>query len=174
MYQAVLEEMRMNEQHYQSALLEVTRSAFVRLFRIHLDPITFGPRPHSRDANDIPIMSTSECVAVRKQVYRYQIPRLIHLFHCVNRKRKPVISSCSYEARLKILDQRRRIEDAHNTRLRRFLDERRLNSNTVPRELRSDFMARFELSSLAFQVRPLLRWTLINTEAAYAPPEEWR
>ena len=172
MYQAVLEEIRINGHHYQSSLLEVTRSAFVRLFRIHLDPITFGPRPHSREANDIPIISTSECVAVRKHVYRYQIPRLIHHFHCVNRKRKPVISSCRYEARLKILDQRRRIEDAHNTRLRRFLNERRINSNTVPSELRSDFMARFELSSLAFQVRPLLRWTIINTEAEYSRPDE--
>ena len=162
----------MNEQHYQSALLEVPRSAFVRLFRIHLDPITFGPRPHSKEANDIPIMSTSECEAVRKHVYRYQIPRLIHHFHCVNRKRKPVISSCRYQARLKILDQRRRIEDAHNARLRLFINERQINSNTIPQQLRSDFMARFELSSLVFQVRPLLRWTLINTEAEYAPPEE--
>ena len=83
MYVLAVEEMRRNVQRYKEVGLQIGAPVFHRLMRRCTDPVNLGPRQHMKNPVNAYKMGEREARELFDQVFRTQIPRVMHEFFCV-------------------------------------------------------------------------------------------
>merc|ERR1712117_4412 len=83
MYVLAIEEMKRNVQRYEEVGLQIGAPVFYRLMRRCTDPVILGPRPHMKNSVNAYKMGEEEAKELFDQVFRTQIPRVMHEFFCV-------------------------------------------------------------------------------------------
>ena len=76
-------EMRRNAHRYAQIGLEIGAPVFHRLMRRCTDPVNLGPRPHMKDSANAYKMDEGDARKLFDQVFRTQIPRVMHEYFCV-------------------------------------------------------------------------------------------
>ena len=83
MYELTILEMRRNAHKYAEIGLEIGAPVFHRLMRRCTDPVNLGPRPHMKDSANAYKMDEGDARKLFDQVFRTQIPRVVHAYFCV-------------------------------------------------------------------------------------------
>ena len=83
MYVLAVEEMRRNVQRYREVGLQIGAPVFHRLMRRCTDPVNLGPRPHMKNSANAYKMGETEARELFDQVFRTQVPRVMHELFCV-------------------------------------------------------------------------------------------
>ena len=75
--------MEKNAHKYAEIGLEIDASVFHRLMRRCTDPVNLGPRPHMKNSANAYKMEEEDARKLFDQVFRTQIPRVMHEYFCV-------------------------------------------------------------------------------------------
>ena len=78
MYELAILEMRRNASRYAEVGLEIGAPVFHRLMRRCTDPVILGPRPHMKNSANAYMMEEEEARELFDQLFRAQIPRVMH------------------------------------------------------------------------------------------------
>ena len=83
MYKLAILEMEKNASRYAEIGLEIGASVFHRLMRRCTDPVNLGPRPYMKNSAKAYRMEEGEARELFDQVFRTQIPRVMHELFCI-------------------------------------------------------------------------------------------
>merc|ERR1711894_222661 len=83
MYVLAVEEMRRNVQRYREVGLQIGAPVFHRLMRRCTDPVNLGPRPYMKNSANAYRMDEGDARKLFDQVFRTQIPRVMHEYFCI-------------------------------------------------------------------------------------------
>ena len=93
-----------------------------RMFRVHVDPLTNGPRPSNRRSRrrTLHLMDKDETREVIRHVVQNLAPKLIHEAFCEPTRRKPPLAIHRKQARDQIFNHRKQGEVTHKRDMTEF------------------------------------------------------
>ena len=122
LYQIVAKEWEDNEEYYATMTVDVGLSKVSRLLRVHVDPLTNGPRPNNQRSrrNSLHLMDREETREVIRHVAQNLAPKLVHEAFCEPTRRKPPLATHRKKARDLIFNHRKQGESTHKRDMAEF------------------------------------------------------
>ena len=166
MYELACMEMRRNAHRYAEVGLEIGAPVFHRLMRRCTDPVNLGPRPHMKNSLNAYKMEEREAKELFDQVFRTQIPRVMHEFFCVPQYTGWEEETSGYAERCglfprqrqhasRVKEDRREVNKQYDTDVSRFLKTKRIK--TIPFSDLDQFVAHRRRNHGDFDERPAFR-----------------
>ena len=118
-------------------------------------------------------MSAQASVEIRKLVYRHMLPKLIHHFHCVPDKKRPILNSSRYAERgVDMFAKRKKLEQKLNEDIQAYCIQNSFFPAKLGLENLVEFMSAYNRTPTTFQARPLLRRQFLPLENEFKPPSD--